>query len=188
MTDETKTCPYCAETIKAAAIKCKHCGSMLNEITPESTSESKPQSLVEEEASESHRNEAKVLYQTDEILVSTTRVTIHGADYAIRNISSVSLSISNAPQGCRGLGYLNIGLLIALFGGFFCGMMPELRVALILVGVAAIAWGIYTRMQQEHIYNLEFETNSGRDKVLSHSDKEYIEAIRDSINTAIDSK
>lgn len=28
---ETKTCPYCYEEIHAQAIKCKHCGSMLNE-------------------------------------------------------------------------------------------------------------------------------------------------------------
>lgn len=26
---DTKTCPYCAETVKAAALKCKHCGSSL---------------------------------------------------------------------------------------------------------------------------------------------------------------
>lgn len=29
---DTKPCPICLETIKLAAIKCKHCGSMLNEI------------------------------------------------------------------------------------------------------------------------------------------------------------
>lgn len=34
---DTKTCPFCAEDIKAAAIKCKHCGEMLMQSEPEST-------------------------------------------------------------------------------------------------------------------------------------------------------
>ncbi|NOR80800.1 MAG: hypothetical protein GQ529_08205 [Methyloprofundus sp.] len=35
MTDENTTCPYCKESIKADAIKCKHCHSNLADNLPE---------------------------------------------------------------------------------------------------------------------------------------------------------
>ncbi|HCI3893701.1 TPA: hypothetical protein NO315_004902, partial [Pseudomonas aeruginosa] len=30
MENDEKKCPFCAEVIKAEAVKCKHCGSMLS--------------------------------------------------------------------------------------------------------------------------------------------------------------
>lgn len=48
--DATKRCPFCAEEILAAAIKCKHCGSMLNGSASAATQEvirSPVQELIE---------------------------------------------------------------------------------------------------------------------------------------------
>ena len=35
MEPDEKACPYCAETIKTAALKCKHCGEFLSERPPQ---------------------------------------------------------------------------------------------------------------------------------------------------------
>jgi len=36
MNEETENCPYCAEEIMQAAVKCKHCGSDLSSPTVDS--------------------------------------------------------------------------------------------------------------------------------------------------------
>lgn len=42
---ETTTCPFCKEEIKAGALKCKNCGSMLQNISEERTQNNKEGTL-----------------------------------------------------------------------------------------------------------------------------------------------
>lgn len=54
MTNEEKECPFCSETIKFTAVKCKHCGSMLedsSEITNTPQPGSTPPAILKSEPS-----------------------------------------------------------------------------------------------------------------------------------------
>jgi uncharacterized paraquat-inducible protein A len=64
MTDEpTKTCPYCAETIKAAAVVCKHCGRDLTEKPMPTTTDDR--ALLQQEVARLTATGWQVVSQSD---------------------------------------------------------------------------------------------------------------------------
>jgi hypothetical protein len=98
----TKLCPFCAEEVKSAAIKCKHCGEMLD-----SGSASKP---VKAPSITDAAPPGRVLLDEDDITVTENTITFGGVVYQISTLSTVK--VRNIGPGC---GVLLAGVILTLF-------------------------------------------------------------------------
>ena len=108
---DTKLCPFCAEDIKSAAIKCKHCGEMLTDSSSGPLEKKASLSDVERTSGD------HVYFQSGNVQVTSTLVKINSRSYQTRNISSVevkghkeqtSIGCLGAIATCLGLGLLSM--------------------------------------------------------------------------------
>ncbi len=152
-------CKYCKEDIKDGAIKCKHCGSMLDD------SDTSPKIIKEEPKS----NEEKVFYSANDgaIKVTNTRFITFGQTYSLANISSVKMGYedkNNAALICIILGFIT-AISVSLFG-------------LVLIGIGIWLFTMKT-------YKVIINTSGGETDALLLKEEAVVEKIVSKLNEAI---
>jgi hypothetical protein len=112
MTDSTKTCPWCAEEILIAALKCKHCGSM---VDPDSGGSVQSESILTDYAANLFRGVEAV---GGRLRISTCRLIFESHKVNLQKTQlEILMSDIQSIEKKRVLGIAPTGLHVTTKGG-----------------------------------------------------------------------
>lgn len=159
-------CRECNKSVSTEAATCPHCGAPRQSAVP-------PLLPQQEE----------MLYSDNVVAVTNVRVTISGATYALRNVTSVKMAYS-PPQIFCAIVLLLVGIFVLLL--FY--LRPDNAVApagAFILPVGMICGAVLWMCLASTHYHVGLSTTSGELHVLTSKDRTYIQQIVEAINSAI---
>jgi hypothetical protein len=123
--------------------------------------------------------EEEIIYSDSRASISTSRVVIDGKTYALRNITSVKMSVTPANRGCA-IALITVGAILAMVGLAIKGGIGGFVVGLIVLGIGVL-WAKAAKEQ----YHVAIASSSTEGHALTSPDRPYIQKIVDAVNEAI---
>lgn len=123
--------------------------------------------------------EEEIIYSDPKASISTSRVVIDGKTYALRNITSVKMSVTPAKRGCA-IVLLIFGLLMVVICLANKGAAGGAVVGAIILGI-----GVLAATSAKEQYHVSIASSSAESHALTSKDRSYIEKIVGAVNEAI---
>lgn len=117
--------------------------------------------------------EEKVFHRDSNVTVTQSRFIANGRTYAMRNISSVTISEIERSKKLP-MAILIVGCLMAIFN-------ENVRILGVIVAVGSFVWMV----MMKNDYAVRISTNAGETNSLTSRHKDYIQKVVNSLNDAI---
>ena len=126
----------------------------------------------------------ETLHSDSSVLVTTARLVLFGTTYPVRNITSVRATISPTDQG-PAVSLLIFGALITIAGFVCISSLGSSSLWIVLLGIVAVTLAILWMRRGKAAYHIFITTSAGEIQAMKTFNKQYLQTVLSSINTAI---